>query len=78
MTTVRMNFEGNLGYTPDQIDQKVTLADILAQVQDAIVEWGEDTEVVLYQTNNGRGANYGNVSEYQMFDTAKSDDDDEN
>lgn len=61
---IQMNIEGNLGYAPDQIDRTITLADLLAQVQEAIEEWGEDTEVVLHQSNNGSGANYGSLSQY--------------
>ena len=66
---ISLNVEGNLGYGPDQIERAITLADLLEQVQEAIVEWGEDAEVVLYQTNNGYGASYGRLNRYELFDT---------
>lgn len=66
---ISLNVEGNLGYGPDQIQTSVTLADLLEQVQEAINEWGEDAEVVLYQSNNRYGANYGRLSRYELFDT---------
>lgn len=73
---IQMNVESNLGYAPDQIDRPVTLADILEQVQDAIAEWGEDAEVVLHQTNNGYGANYGRLhGGYDLFDGPEDDED---
>lgn len=64
---ISLNVEGNLGYGPDQINTKVTLADLLEQVEEAITEWGEETEVVLYQTNNSYGANYGRIERYELF-----------
>ena len=70
-----MNFNGNQGYAPDQINSKVTLADLLEQVQEAIHEWGEDAEVVLHQMNNGHGANYGSLAGgYDLFDGTEEDD----
>jgi arabinogalactan endo-1,4-beta-galactosidase len=72
---VQMNVESNLGYAADQIKTSVTLADLLEQVQEAIVEWGEDAVVVLHQTNNGYGANYGKVSSYDLFNSTDSDED---
>lgn len=70
---IQMNIEGNLGYGPDQINNPVTLADLLAEIEEAIVEWGEDAEVVLNQTNNGRGANYGRLSAYELFEGPEDD-----
>lgn len=73
---VQMNVESNLGYAPDQIDRTITLADLLEQVQSAINEWGEDAEVVLHQTNNGYGANYGSLAGgYDLFDGLEDDED---
>lgn len=69
---ISLNVESNLGYGPDQIQTSVSLADLLEQVQEAIVEWGEDAEVVLYQTNNGYGANYGRLNRYELFDATDS------
>ena len=72
-TRIQMNVESNPGYDLDQINQPVTLASILQQVQDAIDEWGEDAEVVLHQTNNGYGANYGRLYDYGLFDGPEGD-----
>ena len=72
---VKLNHQGNLGYSADQIESRLTLAELLEQVQDAILEWGEDAEVVTLQTNNGRGANFGRLNGgYGMFE---ADDDEE-
>lgn len=73
---IQMNVESNLGYAPDQIDQTITLADLLNQVQSAINEWGADAEVVLHQTNNAYGANYGRLlGGYDLFDGLEEDED---
>ena len=68
---VLMNYSGNRGYSADQIENPTTLSELLAQVQDAITEWGEDAEVVLFQTNNGHGANFGQLHEHPMFESAE-------
>lgn len=72
---VQMNVESNLGYAAGQIDRTITLANLLEQVQDAIELWGEDAEVILHQTNNRYGANYGKLAAYDLF--SSSDDQDE-
>lgn len=77
MATVKMNVEGNLGYAADQVESRVTLADLLEQVQDAIEEWGEDATVVLHQVNNRYGANYGKLNRWDLFEGIESDEDDE-
>lgn len=75
---ISLNVESNLGYGADQIDSPITLADLLEQVQSAIEEWGEDAEVVVYQSNNAYGANYGRLSGgYDLFDTPDNFDEDE-
>lgn len=77
-TRVLLRAEGNLGYAADQVEGSVmTLADLLAEVEQAICEWGEDAEVVLHQTNNQYGANYGKLDRWDLFDAAPSDDEDE-
>lgn len=72
---ILMNHQGNLGYGPDQIDSPITLSELLETVQEAIIEWGEDAEVVLLQTNNGHGANYGRL--YSGMDLFSAEDYDE-
>lgn len=74
---ISLNVEGNLGYGADQIQTKLTLADLLEQVQDAIELWGDDAEVVLYQNNNQYGANYGRLAAYDLFDVTDTYDEDE-
>lgn len=64
---VLLNAEGNLGYGSDQIDGSMTLGCLLEAVQNAIIDWGEDAEVVLHQTNNGYGANFGRLSQWEVF-----------
>lgn len=77
MANIKMNFKGNVGYGPNQVDTKISLAHLLEQVQDAIEQWGEDTTVVLYQTNNGRGANYGSLSGgWELFEGFDEEDGD--
>lgn len=67
---IQMNFSGNRGYTADQIDTPMRLDDLLVMVQEAVEEWGEDAEVVMHQTNNGHGANYGHLERWaDLFDS---------
>jgi len=73
MAKILMNHSGNRGYGADQVEG-MTLAELLEQVQDAILEWGEDAEVVAFQTNNGRGANYGHLHHgYDLFNADECD-----
>ena len=75
---IKMNVNGNQGYGPDQIESPISLGDLLEQVQEAIMEWGEDAEVVLHQVNNRYGANYGNLVEgFDLFESADDDDEGE-
>lgn len=73
---VTFNVESNLGYTPDQV-KGITLGELMAQVEEAVMEWGEDTEVVLHQINNRYGANYGRFVEYELFSNEDTVEDDE-
>jgi len=67
MALLRMKFSGNRGYGPDQVDS-MTLGDLLEVVQEAVIEWGEDATFAPYQTNNGHGANYGELDAYDLFE----------
>jgi hypothetical protein len=58
---VLMYHQGNLGYAADQIENANTLADLRDAIEDAIDRFGKDAEVVLFQTNNGYGANFGKI-----------------
>lgn len=73
MARISINVEGNLGYSPDQIESRITLGDLLEQVQEAIEEWGEDAEVVLHQMNNRYGASYGRLNRYELFGETDTD-----
>ena len=70
---VRMNAQSNLGYAADQIDRPMSLGDLLAAVEDAVAEYGEDAQVVMHQVNNGYGANFGQLCEFDLFDVCDSD-----
>ena len=70
--TVRLNLQGNLAYTADQVPHTgsaMTLGELLGDLQDAIDRYGEDAVVVTMQTNNERGAQWGRIS-YNPFDAA--------
>ena len=71
-TKVTFNVNGNLGYGANQVEG-ITLADLRDQLEAAIAEWGEDTEVVLHQANNSFGANYGGFS-HELFTEVDADD----
>lgn len=74
---LRMNHSGNRGYGADQVTG-ISLADLLEQVQDAIIEWGEDAEVVTFQTNNGHGANFGVLhTGHDLFEADESEEEDD-
>jgi hypothetical protein len=73
---VLLNHEGNLGYGPDQV-QGMTLGDLLAAVEEAVTEWGEDAEVVLQQTNNRYGACFGHLNRWDTFAYPDADEDEE-
>ena len=65
---VMMKYSGHQGYGADQIENPMTLGEILEEIQDAITEWGEDAVVVPFETNNGRGASYGKFYKYELFE----------
>lgn len=72
---VKLNAESNLGYSADQVEG-MSLGQLLDLVEQAVTEYGEDAMVVLFQTNNMYGANFGTLSQWQLFDTADEDGDD--
>ena len=71
---INLNIDSNLGYSADQIERPMNLGDLLEAVEVAIVEWGEDAEVVIHQMNNRYGANFGKIADYDVFEAS----DDEN
>lgn len=61
--TVRLNFQGNLAYDAESTPgPTLSLGELLGDLLDAIEKYGEDAELVTFQTNNGNGANWGRVS----------------
>ena len=77
-TKVLIRAESNLGYGVDDVEgNSVTLECLLKAVKTAIEEWGEQAEVVLFQTNNRYGANYGRLSQWDIFAAAEGDEDEE-
>jgi hypothetical protein len=77
MMKVTMMFQGNLGYGHDQVNG-MTLGELKEAVEMAICDWGEDAEVVLEQTNNGHGANFGKLyGPLDLFQAADEDEDED-
>lgn len=74
---IKFNVEGNLGYAADQVDSPINLGQLLEQVQEAIVEWGEDAEVVLHQVNNQYGANFGRIAQWELFEGPEGEEDED-
>lgn len=54
----------NNGYGPDQVEQKLTLAQLLEAVENAISEYGEDAEIITHDVTNSRGAKYGYICQH--------------
>ena len=73
---VQLNFSGNMGYGADQVSS-LSLADLRSAIEEAIEEFGEDADVVMYQVNNGRGANYGEFCGpvWELFSAVDGEDD---
>ena len=68
--TVRLNLQGNLAFAAADVPGSgMTLGELLGDLQDAIERHGEDAELVTFQTNNERGAQWGRIS-YNPFDAA--------
>lgn len=78
VTRVLLRAEGNLGYGADQIEGAVmTLLDLQNAVEQAVYAYGEDAEVVLFQTNNRYGANFGRLDRWDLFAEPETEDEDE-
>lgn len=71
----------NQGYAADQIEQKLTLGELLEAVKNAISEYGEDAEIVTNDVTNARGAKYGYIcqhwGEVEFRDPEEDEDDEE-
>lgn len=77
-TTILLSVQPNEGYSPDQIQHRLSLAELLEAVEYAISEYGDDAEIVL---DNGQryGAQYGYIAGRveDLFVEADDSDDDE-
>lgn len=76
MSTVLLHINNNLGYAPDQIDSTLTLGDLLAAVEQAIADHGEDAVIVTEESGNHYGARFGNVEQYEDMFTSPDDEED--
>lgn len=72
-----MNVSTNRGYAADQvINETITLGELLARVQEAVDNFGEDTKVVLHNGDN-YGASYGVLTEWvNTFEQEEEEEDD--
>lgn len=75
---VLMSISAAQGYAPDQISDTMTLGDLLAAVQAAAEEFGEEALVVTIDANNRYGAGFGGISQWgDTFTAADPDGDDD-
>lgn len=61
---VVMQVSANRGYAADQVESRMTLADLLVEVENAIGDFGEDAIVVTQDRDNRYGAAWGKISTY--------------
>lgn len=76
MSTVTLAINGNQGYAADQVENTMTLGDLLSAVKNAIEDFGPDTRVVTHDGGNPYGANYGSIDPYEDTFTPLEDDED--
>lgn len=74
--TVKLQHTGNQGYAPSQIRTRMTLGDLLSQLEEAIEEFGEDAVLVTYQTNNRYGASWGKLDHHPGMITSAEEEED--
>lgn len=76
-TTLLLDVQPNAGYSPEQVERRMTLAELMEAIEYAIDEYGDDAEVVL---NNGQryGAQFGYIAGRvdDLFYEADDNDDD--
>lgn len=73
---VQMNVQPHRGYSSDQVtENSMTLADLLAKVEEAIEEFGEDATVFTFDASNRYGASYGGFDTWgTLFEGEKEHD----
>lgn len=77
-TKLILDVAPNQGYGANQINTSVTLADLREALEEAILSYGEDAQVITYDTTNYRGASYGSlVLEYGELAFRDADAEDE-
>lgn len=62
--TVALQIEANLGYSADQIDTHMTIAELIERLEDAQEEYGGEAVLVIHQTNNRYGASFGRIEAF--------------
>lgn len=76
-TTVILSVDNCKGYAADQVESTMTLRDLLAAVEDAITEFGEDAIIATKDTGNRYGAQFGRLDQWgDLFTDAAPEDED--
>ena len=65
------------GYTPDQV-KGISLGELREVIEAAIIDYDEDTEIVVFAINNLYGASYGSVDLYNPISYPGSDEEEGN
>lgn len=77
-TRVILAVDNNRGYAADQIEQTMTLQDLMARLEEAIEMFGPDALIVTHDAGNGYGASYGGINTYaDTFTEIEGDEDEE-
>ena len=61
MATVILQLDSNIGYTADQITNRITLSDLRDYIEEAIDLYGAEAEVVTQDQDNITGAAFGRI-----------------
>jgi hypothetical protein len=79
MATVILNFDGNQGYSAEQVENRtITLRDLRDALEQAIADHGEDTPVVLADSGNQYGAQFGVFNSWvDLFETDQPTDEED-
>lgn len=70
MKKVVLSVVNNRGYAADQVETQMTLGELLAVVEDAITEHGEDAIIVTKDEGNHYGAQWGALSPWTAIEEA--------
>lgn len=73
---ILMNIRDAQGYAPDQVEDTVTLGELLEAIEAEIEQHGADAKVILH-AGGGYGANYGGISRHgDIFQIDEDEDED--